>query len=82
MSTPHLCHALLGLLLTSSSLYAEPLMLQARTQVETSSGSGRYHQLIKTARWDPSHTAVIVCDVWDTHHSPSWSRSCTTQRGC
>lgn len=69
MSTPRLCHALLGLLLTSSSLYAEPLMLQARTQVETSPGSGRYHQLLKTARWDPSQTAVIVCDVWDTHHS-------------
>lgn len=39
-----------------------------RKQVETSPGSGRYHTITETKRWDPKRTAVIVCDVWDAHH--------------
>ncbi len=44
------------------------LQLTLRHQVETSEGSGRFHQLTRDEAWDPQRTAVIVCDVWDAHH--------------
>lgn len=42
---------------------------QLRHRVETSPGSGRFHTLSREVRWDPASTAMIVCDVWDVHHS-------------
>ena len=48
---------------------ASEFKLSLRYQRETSKGSGRYHQLSKRARWNAKETAVIVCDVWDLHHS-------------
>lgn len=47
---------------------ADDIELSLRYQVETSSGSGRYHRLIRSEAWKPEETAVIVCDVWDYHH--------------
>jgi nicotinamidase-related amidase/type 1 glutamine amidotransferase len=47
------------------------LTLHARTRVETSPGSGRYHAVLKTLQWDPRRTAIVVCDMWDKH----WCRS-------
>ena len=43
--------------------------ISKRYRVETGPESGRYHALTKTESWDPKATAVIVCDVWDVHHS-------------
>ncbi len=43
------------------------LMLQARSRMETSPGSGRYHAVTKELRWDPQKTAIVVCDMWDKH---------------
>ncbi len=48
---------------------ADDLQLALRYQTETSQGSGRYHRLIRQEVWNPRETAVIVCDVWDLHHS-------------
>ena len=56
---------------------AEHFQLALRTQVETAEGTGRYHQLAETASWDPRETAVIVCDVWDLHHSQNAVRRAT-----
>jgi nicotinamidase-related amidase len=50
---------------------AEPdrLSLQLRSRVEAPEGSGKYRTEVKPAEWDPKATAIIVCDMWDLHHS-------------
>ena len=47
---------------------AEPLELQLRYQQSTSPGSHRFHQLTRAEQWEARATAVIVCDMWDSHH--------------
>ena len=44
------------------------LKLTLRHRAETSKGSGRYHEATESVRWDPKSTAMIVCDMWDSHH--------------
>ncbi len=46
------------------------IALHLRSRVETAPGSGRWHALTKTARWDAAKTAVIICDMWDKHWCP------------
>jgi len=60
---------LLIVLFSNAASAADDLMLSLRFQKETSPGSGRYHRLHRDAAWKPEETAVIVCDVWDLHHS-------------
>ncbi len=43
--------------------------LSLQHRAETKAGSGRFHTLTQNENWDPKRTAVIVCDVWDAHHS-------------
>lgn len=43
------------------------LTLQTRTRVETSSGSGRFHTVTRPESWDPTKTAIVICDMWDKH---------------
>jgi nicotinamidase-related amidase/type 1 glutamine amidotransferase len=63
---------LLSVVLSPLSLLAADdsatLHLTLRHRVETAPGSGRYHTLTREESWDPGHTAIIVCDVWDLHH--------------
>lgn len=47
---------------------AGDLQLQLRYRQETSAGSGRHHTLVRNETWKPTETALIVCDVWDSHH--------------
>ena len=47
---------------------ADDLQLQLRFRQETSPDSGRHHTLVRSETWNPTETAVIVCDVWDSHH--------------
>jgi nicotinamidase-related amidase len=47
----------------------QPLNLTLRSQVEDPEGGGKYRTVTRTAAWDPKGTAVIVCDMWDLHHS-------------
>lgn len=47
----------------------EPLSLQVRLQQPTKEGSGRYHLVHRSQNWSAAQTAVIVCDVWDSHTS-------------
>ncbi len=44
--------------------------LDLRYRIETAEDSGRFHALTRKACWEPEKTAIIVCDVWDTHTSP------------
>lgn len=53
----------------AADVRAEALRLSLRYQVESSPGSGRFHTLSRNETWKPEETAIIVCDVWDLHHS-------------
>jgi type 1 glutamine amidotransferase/nicotinamidase-related amidase len=59
----------MALLMIATSSAAEDFALTLRYQTETSPDSGRYHRLVRQETWNPNETAVIVCDVWDLHHS-------------
>ncbi len=43
--------------------------IQLRNRVETSPASRRFHTVQREEVWQPDQTAIIVCDVWDLHHS-------------
>lgn len=47
---------------------AKSIKMQQRHRVETAEGSGQYHVLTKDVAWQPSKTAVVICDMWDLHH--------------
>ena len=53
---------------TSRFSQGDEMELKLRYQTESSPGTGRFHGLTREV-WNPSETAVIVCDVWDLHHS-------------
>jgi type 1 glutamine amidotransferase/nicotinamidase-related amidase len=55
--------------ITSRSWSAEQIKLQLRDQLETAPQSRQYHVRQRDAQWLPAETAIIVCDVWDQHHS-------------
>ncbi len=46
----------------------DPIQLRLRVQEPTSEGSSRYHSIERGQSWSPQATAVIVCDMWDSHH--------------
>lgn len=56
-------------ILGSVCLAADTLPLELRYQQPTAQDSGRFHRLVRQEAWDPERTAVILCDVWDSHHS-------------
>ncbi|MEZ6056301.1 MAG: SMP-30/gluconolactonase/LRE family protein [Planctomycetaceae bacterium] len=67
------CHLMLCLFLISGAsapllAEAEPLMLSLQSQRETAIGSGQYQLVTQDEQWQPTETAIIVCDVWDYHH--------------
>lgn len=45
---------------------AEPLTVHKRSRVEQA--DGKYAVQTKAEAWKPSETAIIVCDMWDSHH--------------
>src|SRR5688572_7276763 len=49
----------------------EPLNLHLRSRHETAPQSGHYHAVTKTQAWQPQETAIVVCDMWDTHTCPN-----------
>jgi len=44
------------------------LSLQLRYQTPVAAQSDRYHTLDRAAKWNATATAIIVCDMWDSHH--------------
>ncbi len=49
---------------------AKSLALHARTRVETKPGSGHFNAVTKPLAWDPTRTAIVVCDMWNQHWCP------------
>lgn len=62
---------LLVALLLPIALGAESLSLPARSRAETRPGSGEWRAVEKQFHWEPSKTAIVVCDMWDKHWCPS-----------
>jgi len=52
----------------SATQAQERFQVQLRHQVETKPDSARYHRLERDEAWDANKTAIIVCDMWDSHH--------------
>ena len=52
----------------SASKAPATVSLQLSRQLEVEPGAGRYHRVRTSAIWQPERVAVIVCDVWDSHH--------------
>lgn len=64
-----LTSALLLFLCTASPTFADPsLRLRQRYQTPVSEKSDRYHTSHRETEWSASETAIIVCDMWDSHH--------------
>lgn len=59
---------LVASLAATAGLADQPLQLQLSYQQETGDGTGRFHRLERSEVWDPASTAIIVCDMWDSHH--------------
>lgn len=59
---------LVASLAVSTGLADQPLNLQLSYQQETGPETGRFHRMMRAEAWDPASTAIIVCDMWDSHH--------------
>jgi len=47
---------------------AESFGLRSRYQIPVGDSADRFHRIERTQQWDPARTAIIVCDMWDSHH--------------
>src|SRR5262245_38087668 len=67
------CSQLAGLFLALIAVNsnAEPLKLHFRSRQETAPQSSHWHATTKTQDWQPKETAIVVCDMWDTHTCPN-----------
>jgi nicotinamidase-related amidase len=43
------------------------LSLRARRRIEQPAGSGKVQVSEQMLRWEAAQTAIIICDMWDTH---------------
>jgi nicotinamidase-related amidase len=50
---------------------AANLHLPARERRETSAGSGEFQEATRMLDWNPHQTALVICDMWDTHTCPN-----------
>jgi len=54
---------------TADSILKVRLQHQTPTDKAAKDGSARSYQIAtKSEGWNPSQTAVIICDMWDSHH--------------
>lgn len=65
---PIMLACILFLLAIRSAGADEILSLQLRYQTPVAAQGDRYHTLDRAANWNASATAIIVCDMWDSHH--------------
>lgn len=63
---------LLGVLtgLAAPMQAAELVLLHTRSRASASTNTHDFSVAEKTVQWDPTRTAVVVCDMWDQHHCP------------
>ncbi len=74
-----LCPALLFLLgsavwpacAADTAAAADGMTLHPRSRVESRLESGQFDVVHKSVSWDPHKTAVIICDMWNSHYCKS-----------
>jgi nicotinamidase-related amidase len=52
---------------SASHQAGQPLVLHARTRIETKPGSGHFNAVARPVTLDPARTAIVVCDMWNQH---------------
>ena len=52
-----------------------PLDLQLRSLHKLDTGVDQWEQVTNHARWEPTRTAAVICDMWDRH----WCKSATAR---
>jgi len=66
------CLGVFGVLLAlAPSSRGEELKLHLRSRHEVASQSQRYHVVTTPTTWKSEETAIVVCDMWDTHTCPN-----------
>ena len=50
------------------------ITLNTRLHAKTSSSSSEFEVVTKTVPWEPEKSAVIISDMWDTHHCISTAK--------
>ena len=64
------CHLMTcGMLFMASSAMSDDFMLSLRRQQKSEANDQQFVRITEKESWSPAETAVIVCDVWDKHHS-------------
>ena len=53
------------------TLHASQLEVSLKLQRPTSSDPSKFSVVNRNEKWTPNETAIVVCDVWDYHHSPN-----------
>jgi nicotinamidase-related amidase/type 1 glutamine amidotransferase len=66
---PVLILAILGEVTADEPAKGNVFALTQRLRVPSAKEKGVYEVVTKKVQWDPKETAVIVCDMWDSHHS-------------
>jgi len=56
------------MLLCAIPTQAAELDLTLRYQLPVTENSNNFHRLSRSETWESKRTAVIVCDMWDSHH--------------
>jgi nicotinamidase-related amidase len=68
-----LAHTALILCWITSCVYAalppdaEVFHINARSRIAVPDNKGQFKVLSARENWDPAHTAIVVCDMWDQH---------------
>jgi nicotinamidase-related amidase len=47
---------------------AADIELTTTRQLPVHDVPGRFHRIQSSTRWNPNEVAMIICDVWDSHH--------------
>jgi nicotinamidase-related amidase/type 1 glutamine amidotransferase len=68
---PLLLVALATSFLQAANVCGESLKLNLRTRQEVAPQSGRYHAITQPGIWESKETAIVVCDMWDSHTCPN-----------
>ena len=55
----------------SPALADAPLEVQLRLQRPASGDANAFMVATRDEKWTAAETAIVVCDVWDYHHSPN-----------
>ncbi len=59
---------IVALLYLSPLAGGQTLSLELRYQEPVAEGVSRFHRITREELWQPAETAVIICDMWDSHH--------------